>query len=93
MDRQTQKLMEERTQLVERCTLTTPPPEDNPDGPTKIEICSRADEYFCGTFAFPDKKWRIGDCPMCDGFLTTKTAEELKKAKVNPIKASKRARG
>ena len=93
MDKQTQRLMEERTQMVAQCSLITPPKDDEPDGPPKVEVCSRADEYFCSTFAFPDKKWRMGDCPMCDSFLKAKTAEELKKAKINPIKASKRARG
>lgn len=82
MDKQIQRLMKERTPLVARCTLTTPPPKDDPDGPTKITFCSRADGEFCGAYAWPDKKWRSFDCPLADEFLRTKTEDDLKKKKI-----------
>lgn len=91
MSKQIQKLMEERTPLVEQCTLVEGPPEDNPDGPTKVTFCSRADGNFCGAYAWPDKKWARFDCPLADGFLKEKTVEKDEK-KINPLKASKRAR-
>lgn len=34
-------------------------------------ICSRHDEAYCGTYAFPQAKWRLGDCPMADAELRT----------------------
>ena len=91
MNQLMKELMEERTPLVERCTVTIPPPADNPDGPTKITFCSRADGNFCGTYAWPDKKWARFDCPMADSFLKTKDDATTDKKKVNPIKASKRS--
>ena len=81
-DKQVELLRVERTLLSERCCLTEPPPEDNPDGPTKITFCSRADGNFCGVYAFPEKKWINFDCPMADDFLRTKSEAEIAKEKV-----------
>ena len=92
MSKQIQKLMEERTPLVEQCTLVEPPGDDEPDGPTKVTFCSRADGNFCGAYAWPDKKWRGNDCPLADSFLRTKSEGSVDEKKINPLKASKRAR-
>lgn len=85
MDKQTARLMEERTPLVPQCTLV------EEDG-AKVTFCSRADGNFCGAYAWPEKKWARFDCPMADSFLKQKEEATTDKKKVNPIKASKRAR-
>lgn len=91
MDKVIAKLMEERTPLVQQCTLVEPPKDDEPDGPTKVTFCSRADGNFCSAYAWPAKKWINFDCPLADNFLKTETeTEDIKK--INPLKASKRAR-
>ncbi|RUA02553.1 MAG: hypothetical protein DSY89_02660 [Deltaproteobacteria bacterium] len=43
--------------------------------------------WYCATFPEPAAKWRKGDC----NFATHVTKVETKSAKVNPLKASKRA--
>ncbi|MDY0225392.1 hypothetical protein SAMN04488082_102232 [Desulfomicrobium apsheronum] len=58
----------------------------------QCEGCERIREFegakFCGTYPQPAAKWRLGTC----NFSThTKTAPGKGKAKVNPLKASKRA--
>lgn len=77
-----EQLLKDRTPLHERCTLITPPSDDEPDGPTKVDFCSRADGNFCGVYAFPSKKWENFDCPMADEFLRTKTDEQIAKEKI-----------
>lgn len=58
----------------------------------KCEGCDRLRSFenqtFCSSYPEPDKKWVGGRC----NFAThVKTETSGKKAKVNPIKASKRA--
>ncbi len=58
----------------------------------QCEGCERVKEFdgakFCGTYPTPAVKWRMGSC----NFAThTKAAPAKGKAKVNPLKASKRA--
>ncbi len=48
-------------------------------------------EWFCSTYPYPASKWRNGSCNFA-----THVKRDLGKsaqAKLNPIKASKRARG
>lgn len=57
----------------------------------KCDGCSRIREFdgedFCGTYPFPERKWADGRC----NFATHVKVEVSKAAKVNPLKASKRA--
>ncbi len=82
MNKEMAKLMETRTPLVEQCTLVESPKDGDPDGPTKVTFCSRADGNFCGAYAWPDKKWRVSECPLANAFLRTKSEEEVKAEKV-----------
>lgn len=59
-----------------------------------VEQCSGCDrvrtftgEHFCGSYPVPARKWSSGRC----NFATHIKAEGGTKAKVNPLKASKRA--
>ncbi len=57
----------------------------------KCEGCDRIREFenqrFCSTYPVPEKKWFNGRC----NFATHVKIESGKVAKVNPLKASKRA--
>ncbi len=57
----------------------------------KCEGCNRIHEFdgskFCNTYPQPAAKWRLGDC----NFATHIVREVKGKAKINPLKASKRA--
>ena len=44
-------------------------------------------QEFCSSYAIPSKKWTLGRC----NFATHIKVEVVAKAKVNPLKASKRA--
>lgn len=56
--------------------------------------CSRSQEFasawYCTTYPDPALKWRNGVCNLATH--VTKAGEDAKKAKLNPIKASKRGR-
>ncbi len=59
-----------------------------------VEQCAGCDrirvfteEQFCGSYPAPARKWAGGKC----NFATHIKAESSGKAKVNPLKASKRA--
>lgn len=45
-------------------------------------ICSRHDEAYCGTYAFPAAMWRLGDCLMAD----TKLRTAVQKADVSKVR-------
>lgn len=55
--------------------------------------CSRtvefASHWYCSAFPEPSKKWKTGNCAMAS-HVTVAAAET--KAKLNPLKASKRAK-
>lgn len=57
----------------------------------QCEGCNRLREFegekFCSSYAFPAKKWVGGNC----NFATHIKVAAVKGAKVNPLKASKRA--
>jgi len=57
----------------------------------QCEGCERIREFegakLCGTYPQPAAKWRLGTC----NFSTHTKATAKGKAKVNPLKASKRA--
>ena len=60
-------------------------------GVEKCEGCDRVrtfeEQQFCGSYPNPAKKWFDGRC----NFATHIKTESGKAAKVNPLKASKRA--
>ena len=35
----------------------------------EIHTCSMADGEYCSCYAYPDAKWRSGDCPKADDVL------------------------
>jgi hypothetical protein len=57
----------------------------------KCEGCSRIRDFegnaYCSSYAAPLAKWSMGDC----NFATHTRAAQSSQAKVNPLKASKRA--
>ena len=57
----------------------------------QCEGCNRQREFegekFCSSYAFPAQKWQGGNC----NFATHVKSAVAKSAKVNPLKASKRA--
>ena len=57
----------------------------------QCEGCERIKEFeggkYCSTYPQPAVKWRLGNC----NFATHTKAAAKGKAKVNPLKASKRA--
>ncbi len=57
----------------------------------KCEGCDRVREFedgkYCSSYPLPERKWAGGRC----NFSTHVKAEVTKAAKVNPLKASKRA--
>jgi hypothetical protein len=57
----------------------------------KCEGCGRIQEFdgdkYCSTYPQPAVKWKLGNC----NFSTHTKVAAAAKAKVNPIKASKRA--
>ncbi|MCK5231544.1 MAG: PxxKW family cysteine-rich protein [Desulfobulbaceae bacterium] len=58
----------------------------------KCEGCDRTvafgDATYCGTYAFPDTKWKAG---ICNFASHVKPEISTSKVKINPLKASKRA--
>ena len=59
----------------------------------KCQGCNRGAEYsagwYCAACPNPSVKWKNGNCNMASH---VSAAAETKKAKINPLKASKRAR-
>ncbi|MDR2162215.1 MAG: PxxKW family cysteine-rich protein [Desulfovibrio sp.] len=57
----------------------------------KCAGCSRIREFgehsYCSSYAAPVAKWSLGDC----NFATHVRAAQASQARVNPLKASKRA--
>jgi hypothetical protein len=57
----------------------------------KCEGCSRIRDFeghaYCSSYSAPQAKWSLGDC----NFATHVRAAQASQAKVNPLKASKRA--
>ena len=60
-----------------------------------IEKCKGCDRIvdlgnaiYCGTYAFPDAKWKTG---ICNFASHAKPDISVSKIKINPLKASKRA--
>ena len=57
----------------------------------QVITCSRADGVYCSVYAFPEAKWRSGDCPMADSELKTVVEVETKgKVRVGQQKQKKR---
>ena len=50
-------------------------------------VCEFEGQQFCASYPIPAKKWTSGKC----NFATHVKVEVAAKAKVNPLKASKRA--
>jgi hypothetical protein len=72
-DKVVQHLRENRQPLHKKCCQEL-------DGTE--HLCSRAmDGNVCDVYAFPEAKWRLGDCPMADSILkeSVQTAPAKKK--------------
>lgn len=76
MSKQIQRLMEQRTPLVPQCM------KNEIEDKSKVTFCSRADGNFCGAYAWPEKKWRVGECPLADEALRTHTEEQVAQDKI-----------
>jgi hypothetical protein len=71
-----------REPIVERCYTA------GADG--DVIKCRKAEGDFCSVFLSPAAKWRIGDCPLADDFLKTKTEKKAKeKTRVGQQKQKK----
>ena len=89
VDKVIEKLRAQKTKCVAQCIHVLQ--EKTEDSEAVVRGCSNSDgEGFCKVYAWPDKKWLGKDCTMADEFLKAKAVEEAK-AKINPLKASKRA--
>jgi hypothetical protein len=52
-----------------------------------VMLTGEVEVLFCGTYAMPETKWRIGNCPMA-----THLQKEIKKQGfVDPLKANKKS--
>jgi hypothetical protein len=72
----------DRQPIVDRCYTKAA------DG--EIVKCSKAEDQFCSIFVSPAAKWRLGDCPMADDFLKTKTENKAaQKVRVGQQKQKK----
>ena len=58
----------DREPIVARCYTTS--------AEGKIIKCRKAEGDYCSVFVSPAAKWRLGDCPMADEFLRTKTPQK-----------------
>jgi hypothetical protein len=57
----------------------------------KCKGCKRINESYCCTaYENPVEKWRVGNCPLCT--TIHRMMQDDTKKKVNPLKASKKAR-
>lgn len=103
-----------RTRIVEPCLKVQKSVYKRKDGVLKLETevieipCKRIDGNYCSACAFPNAKWRNGECNLASHlyyemkrdeprtFLTPlgRSIEEHEaiQRKLNPIKASKRTR-
>ena len=89
VDKVIEKLRAQKTKCVAQCIHILK--VEDPDKDDIVRACSNTDgEGFCKVYAWPVKKWLGKDCTMADEFLKAKAVEEAK-AKINPLKASKRA--
>jgi hypothetical protein len=94
IDKTIEALKEVKTKCVDKCVrifTKAEAPEGEEAGFVWKCTGMTADGIFCKRFAFPDKKWLSKDCTMADECLRVKAVEEAK-AKLNPLKASKRGR-
>lgn len=41
--------------------------------------CSRAEGGYCSSYAYPELKWRLGDCAMADTILCAAQSVNTKK--------------
>ena len=55
----------------------------------KCQGCSHTDGKYCKAYAFPDKKWKNGDCNFASHIFTE---EEKKKIRVGQQKQKRRNR-
>lgn len=72
----------DREPIVARCYTTS--------AAGKIIKCRKAEGDYCSVFVSPAAKWRLGDCPMADDFLRTKTPQKpTEKVRVGQQKQKK----
>ena len=51
--------------------------------------CNRVDDNICAAYIKPSAKWKNGDCPLASHIIQVEDEQKF----INPLKASKRARG
>lgn len=77
-----QALGADRKPIIDRCYTTSEEGE--------IIKCRKAEGDYCTVFAVPAAKWRLGDCPMADDFLRSKTQKKpAEKVRVGQQKQKK----
>ena len=82
--------------VIDKCILLTKKvvvKEKGQETPVTMEKgpCSRiADDKTCCAYFNPSEKWKLGNCGLATHLFQE---EEVKKFKLNPIKASKKSRG
>ncbi|KJS29028.1 MAG: hypothetical protein VR64_21930 [Desulfatitalea sp. BRH_c12] len=64
-----QNSLSNRQPIVMQCYLT----EDTGE----IVKCRKAEDNYCSAFISPAAKWRLGDCPLADDFLKTKSEKKM----------------
>lgn len=84
-----EELRADRKPVVDQCKVfnftvknSKGVPVDQVSGP-----CTRIDGELCAAYAYPDTRWRLGNCPLATHII----GEAEQQKKVNPIKASKKA--
>lgn len=76
-----QNSLPNREPIIDKCYTTSA------DG--EIVKCSKAKDDLCSAFVSPAAKWRLGDCPLADDFLKTKTEKKVEKVRVGQQKQKK----
>jgi len=76
-DKRRDKLLEMRTPVIEKC-----------DGCDKIEDVKG--KRLCKTYIFPDKKWKLGNCPVATHISTIIQEEQQGKKRIGQQKRGRR---
>ena len=80
------ELKQIQSPVIDKCSRT-----DEKDG--AVTWCSKVTEQSapnCSACAFPNLKWRLGDCNVADHDLKTPETKEQKKKKVGHQKQSRK---
>jgi len=58
----------------------------------ETKMCDLVDGKKCNVYAFPDAKWRLGNCPMATHIETAAEKKQAAKKRVGQQKQKKKAR-